>query len=104
MGALSEIWPFASGQQRLIFDVVGAAVIGLIILNLISATRQGFPIQKVLVGLFFHVDTKNKIEKNIRVFLLTIAVGAFFVLVVDVHVNGIQLMDLQELRKLNLSE
>jgi len=98
METLFEIWPFAVGQQKLIFNFVGAAVIGLILLNILSAIRQGLPIQKVLSGFFVEIGTQNKIEKNIRMALIIFLVAGFIVLVIDTQVNGMQLVSLQELR------
>ena len=93
MAALSEIWPFVPGQQHLIFDVTGIAVIGLIALNIFSALRQRLPIHKVISGLFVEIPNASTIEKRLRLVLIGFLLLGFLVLVLDVQVNGMQLID-----------
>ena len=99
METLSEIWPFAIGHQELIFNFSGAAVIGLILLNIFSAFRQRLPIQKVLSGLFVEIGTQNKIEKILRVLLITLLLTGFITLIIDTQANGMQLVNLNEINK-----
>ena len=99
MEALSEIWPFAVGHQKFIFNFSGAAVFGLILLNIFSALRQHLPIQKVLSGLFVEIGTQNKIEKNLRILLIVLLVTGFIALIIDTQVNGMQLVNLKEIQK-----
>lgn len=98
METLSEIWPFAVGQQNLIFNFAGAAIVGLILLNVFTAIRQGLPIIKVLSGLFVIIETQKRIEKNIRIVLIILSVVGFISLVIDTQVNGVQLVNLQEIK------
>lgn len=93
MGWLTEIWPFAPGQQRAIFNVVGLAIFGLIALNVYSAHRQRVPIQRVLAAFFAEIGTANRAEKWIRVLLIGWLLIGFLVLGLDVQVNGMQLVD-----------
>jgi len=99
METLSEIWPFVVGQQKFIFNFSGAAVIGLIVLNILSSIRQGLPIQKVLSSLFVEIGTQKRIEKNIRIALIILLVAGFIALVIDIQVNGMQLVNLKELKQ-----
>ena len=99
METLSEIWPFAVGHQKLIFNFLGAAVIGLILLNIFSALRQHLPIQKLLSGLFVEIGAQNGIEKNLRILLILLLVTGFIALIIDTQVNGMQLVNLQSIQK-----
>jgi len=93
MEMIIEIWPFTVGQQRLIFNATGAAIIGLILLNVVSSIRQRLPFEKVLLGVFKGVDGLNEIEKKIRLLLFILALIGFFVLVLDTQINGVQLVN-----------
>ncbi len=93
MAWLAEIWPFAPGQQHMIFNVAGSAVIGLIALNVYSAVRQRLPLQKVLSGFFVEIGTSSGVEKRIRFVLMAWLLLGFLVLVLDVQVNGNQIVD-----------
>ena len=90
---LSQIWPFVPGQQHLIFRIAGLSIIGLIALNLISALRQGLPVGSVLSGLFVQVPTSNAIERRIRFVLIAFSLVCFLVVVLDIQINGMQLID-----------
>lgn len=91
METFAEIWPIAAGQQGFIFNFAAAAVVGHILLNFFSIIRQGLPIKQLVLGLFTNIGVKNKIERVISSALLAILWCSFFVLIIDVLFNGIQL-------------
>jgi hypothetical protein len=93
MAWLSDVWPFVPGQQHLIFNVTGLSIVGLIALNIFSALRQRMPIQRLLSGLFVQIPTANAIEKGIRLALIGFLLLGFLTLVLDVQVNGMQMID-----------
>lgn len=93
MAWLSDVWPFVPGQQHLIFHVTGLSIVGLIALNIFSALRQRMPIQKLISGLFVEIPTANAIEKRIRLALIGFLLLGFLTLVLDVQVNGMQMID-----------
>lgn len=70
-------------------------MIGLVAVNVFSALRQGMPIQKLLSGLFAQVPTNNKAEKVVRALLIVWVVLGFMTLVIDVQINGMQLVDME---------
>ena len=95
MAWLAELWPFVPGQQHLIFKAVGLGVMGLLALNLFSAWRQRMPVQKLVAALFTEVSTQSRGERYIRYALLGWVLLGFLALVLDVQINGMQLMDAQ---------
>jgi len=92
MEMINEIWPFAVGQQHLIFNVSGLAVLGLIGLNFFSAIRQKSSIQKVVASIFVASKKLSKTEVVLRAVLLGLLVISFLLLIIDVKVNGMQLI------------
>lgn len=86
-------WPFIYGQQQAIFSFTGMSIVGLVTVNVFSALRQGMPIQKILSGLFVQVPTNNKVEKIVHALLIVWLVLGFMTLVLDVQINGMQLVD-----------
>ena len=93
MEIINELWPFTVGQQRLIFNATGTAIIGLILLNVISAIRQSLPLKKVLLGVFVGIDSLSKTERKIRLLLIIFSLIGFLVLVLDMQINGVQLVN-----------
>ena len=93
MAWLAELWPFVPGQQHLIFNVTGLGVIGLLVLNLFSALRQRMPTQKLLAAVFTEVSTQSRGERYIRYVFITWLVVGFLVLVLDIQINGNQIVD-----------
>ncbi|HEY7656377.1 MAG TPA: hypothetical protein VH881_05875 [Burkholderiales bacterium] len=93
MAWLADMWPFTPGQQHAIFYVTGLSIIGLIALNIYSALRQGMPILKVMSGLFMEIPNASASEKRIRLVLLGFLLLGFLVLIVDIQVNGMQMVD-----------
>ena len=93
MAWLTDVWPFAPGQQHMIFYVTGLSVVGAIALNFFSARRQGMPILKVLSGLFVEIPNASVTEKRIRLVLLAFLLLGFLVLMVDIQINGMQMID-----------
>ena len=87
------MWPFVPGQQHLIFDVTGIAIVGLIALNIVSALRQRMPIKKVVSGLFVLTPNATVVEKRVRLALMGTFFLGFIVLLVDIQVNGMQIVD-----------
>ena len=94
MEFISQIWPFSPGQQETIFQVAGFAIIGIILLNVVSTIRQKLPISKVISGLFTFVPNQNKIEKTIGKILYALLILGFFIVVIDVLVNGNQIVNI----------
>ncbi len=92
MDTLRTLWPFALGQQELIFQITGASVIGLLVVNVYVALSQRLPFRTVVSSFFTEVGRPTKVQKALRVFFLCWLVLGFFVLVVDVVVNGNQLV------------
>ena len=90
---ITQNWPFIYGQQHAILSFTGIGIIGLIAVNAFSELRQGMPIQKLLSGLFAQVPTNNKAEKIVRALLIVWLVLGFMTLVLDVQINGMQLVD-----------
>jgi hypothetical protein len=95
MAWLAEMWPFVPGQQHLIFKAAGLGVMGLLALNLFSAWRQRMPVQKLVAALFTEVSTQSRVERYLRNALLGWVLLDFLALVLDVQINGMQLMDAQ---------
>ena len=90
---LTDIWPFVLGQQHAIFRVAGLAIIGLIGLNVYSALRQRLPIRDVIAALFSEVGAASKAEKWVRLALIGWLLVGFLVLLLDIQVNGLQIID-----------
>ena len=90
---ITQMWPFNFGQQHVIFSITGISIIGLIALNAFSALRQRMPIQKLLSALFMQVPTNSRVEKIVRVLLIAWLVLGFAILVLDIQINGMQLVD-----------
>jgi hypothetical protein len=93
MAWLAELWPFVPGQQHLIFKAAGLGVIGLLGLNLFSAWRQRLPPERLLAALFIEVNTQSRNERLIRYALIAWLLLGFFALVLDVQINGMQIVD-----------
>ena len=92
MDALRSIWPFVPGHQEFIFQLTGAAVVGLIVLNVCIALSHEISLRSVISSCFTEVGRPSRIQRALRVVLLGWLVLGFVVLVVDVRVNGIQIV------------
>jgi len=68
MDTLRTIWPFVPGQQELIFQITGTAVIGLLVVNVYIALSQRLPFLTVASSLFTEVGQPTKVQKALRVF------------------------------------
>ena len=86
------MWPFVPGQQESIFQIAGFAIIGLIIINIVSTIRKKLPISKVMYSLFTYVPNQNKTEKTIGKILYVLLILGFFATVIDVVINGNQIV------------
>jgi hypothetical protein len=93
MAWLTDVWPFAPGQQHMIFYVTGLSIVGAIALNIFSAWRQGMPMLKALSGLFVEIPNASVTEKRIRLILLAFLLLGFLVLIVDIQINGMQMIE-----------
>ena len=93
MAWLTEIWPFVPGQQHMIFNITGLGIVGLIVLNIVSALRQRMPIHKVMSAMLVQIPTSSAMEKRLRVALIGFLLLGFLVLVIDIQVNGMQMVD-----------
>ena len=93
MAWLTDMWPFVPGQQHMIFNVTGLAIVGLIALNIWSAVHQSMPIHKVISGLFVQIPASSAIEKRVRLALIAFLLLGFLVFVIDIQVNGMQMVD-----------
>ena len=98
MEIIAEYWPFSVGHQKLILNISGFFIIGLIILNLFSALRQDLPLRKVISVIYTETSNFNKIEKAMRVLLITLLITWFIVLFIDIQVNGMQLINREFLK------
>ena len=92
MEYLIKIWPFVPGQQETIFQIAGLGIIGLIILNVTSSIRQKLPTSKIVSGLFAYIPNKNKVEIIIGKLLYAILMLGFFATLIDILINGNQLI------------
>ena len=95
MEFINKIWPFVPGQQEAIFQVAGFAIFGLIALNITTAIRQQLSVSKVLSSIFSPAPNKNKTEKIISIILLILLVAVFFAAVIDIQVNGNQILNIK---------
>lgn len=81
-------WPFIPGQQELILAVVGwIGICGLIVLNVFSLS----PLGKAWLG---QRPTFDAIVRYVRFALYAFIWLGFLILVVDVQVNGLQIVDM----------
>ena len=121
MEYIIEIWPFVPSQQEDIFRISGFAIIGLTILNIASAIRQRLSFSKIVRGLFTRLNPvrqgmpfsktarayfapivlKNKIETIIEAILVATLILGFLVLLMDISINGMQIIDIKELNFIN---
>lgn len=94
METITELWPFAPGQQEHIFKITSFAIFGLILLNVISNIRQKSPVSKIISGLFSYVTNKNKTEIIIGKALYIILILSFFIAIIDISINGNQIVNI----------
>lgn len=95
MEFLNEIWPFSYGHQKTLFYVPGIAILGLIALNIASAIRQKLPLQGLLSSPFSYVAKKSKTEIVISIILNACLFIGFFILLIDVLINGNQIVNME---------
>ncbi len=92
MDTLRAIWPFVPGQQELIFQITGVAVVGLLALNIYIALSQRLSLRTIASSLFTEVGRPTKVQSVLRILFLCWIVLGFFFLIVDVVVNGNQIV------------
>ena len=102
MAYLAENWPFIPGQQHMIFGVAGLAVLALIVLQAHLAYKQSATLPKTVLeqifGFLKHRSPTNRLEKIVSNVSLGVLWTSFAVLMVDILINGVQIIDVEKIR------